>query len=261
MTQRLPDKKLIARSFSRKAGSYGAHARAQRDALQRLVAHLPAAPHSRGLWLDLGSGPGLFETMLPPNLRPVRMVCLDIAPGALRTLNELGLGWVRSVQGDIEALPFRSGCCDGVVVASVLQWTGEPARTLARCARLLRPGGRLLFSVFLTDYLRELAAARTKLFGAGLPISLPSRTEITRAVTDAGLELRRQEHLREVLYFSSAMAVIKHLAGAGATATAQPAGHPTRLFELCRTYEERYRTAQGVAATSDILVGMAARRE
>jgi SAM-dependent methyltransferase len=164
------------------------------------------------------------------------MVCLDIAGGALGRLDELGAGWVSGVRGDIEALPLRPGSFDRIIVASVLQWTADPLEVVSRCVELLRPGGQLLFSVFLAEYLRELDETRWRVSGSRLPIRLVDRLELLAVLEQAGLALVWEEHLHEVLYF------------------------PTALFALCRAYEKRYRTTRGVPATCDTLVGIAQRR-
>ncbi|MBD3316136.1 MAG: methyltransferase domain-containing protein [Chitinivibrionales bacterium] len=257
MTQHLPGKKSIAQSFSRKAASYGANARVQRNALLHLVRHLSAYPPDRSLWIDLGCGPGLFASLLPPNFRPDCMLCLDIAPGALREIRNSGLSNVRCVRGDIDALPLRSHCCDMIIMTSVLQWIADPKGTVRRCAQLLRPGGQFVFSIFLGKYLCELAEARRSVGAPPLPIHRFERAEFDGIVQSAGLEILWEEHLHEVRYFSSAMNLIKHLTGIGAGATRKPSGRPARLFQICRAYEECCRTEKGVPATSDVLVGSA----
>jgi SAM-dependent methyltransferase len=45
------------------------------------------------------------------------------------------------------ALPFESAIFDAVVAASVLEYVDSPCLVLHECARVLRPGGALLFTV------------------------------------------------------------------------------------------------------------------
>ena len=51
----------------------------------------------------------------------------------------LAPGWRR--------LPFASAAFDVVVAASVLEYVAEPAAVLRECARVLRPGGVVLYTV------------------------------------------------------------------------------------------------------------------
>jgi ubiquinone/menaquinone biosynthesis C-methylase UbiE len=49
---------------------------------------------------------------------------------------------------DGEALPFEADRFDCVYGHGVIQYTGDPARLLAECYRVLRPGGQGLFMVY-----------------------------------------------------------------------------------------------------------------
>ncbi len=80
-----------------------------------------------------------------------RVVSLELNAGRAAgnaTLTRLvGLsGLVRSVRGDAQALPFRSGGFDAAISQEALLHVPEKARVLAGCARVLRPGGRLAFT-------------------------------------------------------------------------------------------------------------------
>src|SRR6185295_17015486 len=51
---------------------------------------------------------------------------------------------VRTEVADVHDLPFRAASFDTVVVFHTLTYAEHPARALAECARVLRPGGRLV---------------------------------------------------------------------------------------------------------------------
>jgi SAM-dependent methyltransferase len=55
-------------------------------------------------------------------------------------------GWVR-LAPDWQNLPFESAAFDMVVAASVLEYVAEPAVVLGECARVVRPGGVVLYTV------------------------------------------------------------------------------------------------------------------
>jgi SAM-dependent methyltransferase len=55
-------------------------------------------------------------------------------------------GWVQLEPG-WHRLPFASAAFDVVVASSVLEYVSEPAAVLRECARVLRPGGVVLYTV------------------------------------------------------------------------------------------------------------------
>jgi len=67
-----------------------------------------------------------------------RVVLLDVDPGMLRRARGDRLS------ADAASLPLRANCCDCVVLSAILEHVVEPARTLAECRRVLRPGGRIV---------------------------------------------------------------------------------------------------------------------
>jgi SAM-dependent methyltransferase len=146
------------------------------------------------------------------------------------------------------------------VLASVLQWVRDPGTVLSACARLLRPGGLLAFAVFLEDYLRELAHARRLVGGGDLSVRRFSEDDLHALLDQSGFDVVWCERLRETRCVDGALAVIKYLAGTGATATAAGPGKPGDLHRLCRLYDKIYRGERGTPLTSDILVGIATGR-
>ncbi len=93
--------------------------------------------------LDVASGDGAVAEMVAPRARSV--TCLDIsdkvvAAGRARLAH---LPNLRFVRGDMHALPMEAATFDAVLLMTALAWTREPARVLAECARVLRPGGLL----------------------------------------------------------------------------------------------------------------------
>jgi SAM-dependent methyltransferase len=96
--------------------------------------------------LDLGCGTGELARAL--TAAGLRVTGCDISPRMLRHARDRGgcAGWVR-LEPDWRRLPFASASFDVVVAASVLEYTGEPAAVLRECARVLRPGGLVLYTV------------------------------------------------------------------------------------------------------------------
>jgi SAM-dependent methyltransferase len=111
----------------------------RRKRVNRLLAGYFAAPR---LVLDLGCGSGLTLELLGDRHR---VVATDLREEGLRAaLAADPEAWV--VRADAEALPFRDGCFDAVLVLDVLEHVDD-RRALAEARRVLRPGGRIVVTV------------------------------------------------------------------------------------------------------------------
>jgi ubiquinone/menaquinone biosynthesis C-methylase UbiE len=96
--------------------------------------------------LDLGSGAG-DVAMLAARLIGAEgeVVGVERDPAAVTAararVERVGLSNVRFVQGDVQALEGFEGGLDAIVGRLVLMYLPDPVATLARAAKLLRPGG------------------------------------------------------------------------------------------------------------------------
>jgi SAM-dependent methyltransferase len=101
---------------------------------------------ARGAVLEIGAGTGLNLPHYPPGLDELVLT----EPGA-RIGARLDLGRAptdvdaRLVRALAEELPFPDASFDTVVSTLVLCTVADPRRALGEVARVLRPGGRLLF--------------------------------------------------------------------------------------------------------------------
>ncbi|HZR12776.1 MAG TPA: class I SAM-dependent methyltransferase [Acidimicrobiia bacterium] len=121
--------------------------------------------------LELGCGAAQWSIALAGDA--ARAVGLDVSIGQLR--HARANGDVPLVLGSAEAVPLRDASFDVVFCDHGAMSFCPPERTVAECARLLRPGGRLVFCkttalVYLTwDATRErqTRTLRVPYFGIG----------------------------------------------------------------------------------------------
>ena len=95
--------------------------------------------------LDLCSGHG--NVAAASLALGARVTGLDFSPAFLAIARERHPG-VEFVEGDAMALPFGDRSADGVTVGFGVPHVPDPARLLAEARRVLRPGGRLAYSVW-----------------------------------------------------------------------------------------------------------------
>jgi 2-polyprenyl-6-hydroxyphenyl methylase / 3-demethylubiquinone-9 3-methyltransferase len=107
--------------------------------LARSRADLIPTPAHRGLTLvDLGCGGGLLAT----HVAAYRHIGVDLSARSLRHAARHG---VLSIQADAAALPLRDGTADVVVAGEVFEHVVDLPAVVSEIARVLRPGGTLVF--------------------------------------------------------------------------------------------------------------------
>ena len=72
---------------------------------------------------------------------------IDISPGLLGVARER-LPDVDLREGDMEDLPFDDESFDAVIGVNAFQFAGDSRRALREAARVMRPDGRLVASLF-----------------------------------------------------------------------------------------------------------------
>lgn len=134
--------------------------------------------------LDVGAGDGAAAAALAPYCKSLTLVDLNERLVEVARERLASFPHAKCEVADALALPFSDAAFDHVLLFHTLTYAADPKQTLAECARVLRPGGRLVLLClnrheqtditarygevhpgFSPDELRELVA------GAGLTVT------------------------------------------------------------------------------------------
>ncbi|MDP9021453.1 MAG: methyltransferase domain-containing protein [Actinomycetota bacterium] len=126
---------------------------------------IPPAPRPGAVLVDAACGGGLLR----PYVQGYRYIGVDVVASAVAVASRHG---ATALQGDITALPLRSGCADVVVAGEVFEHVAHLETAVAEIARVLRHGGTLVF-----DTINDTRSARLSLLTVGerLPGGPPPR--------------------------------------------------------------------------------------
>ncbi|MDH5637490.1 MAG: methyltransferase domain-containing protein [Nitrospinota bacterium] len=126
--------------FSRISGEYDRRGLVQKAASEKLFDELAISGGEDVL--DLGCGTGALTKRIRVQTKG-RVTGLDPSAGMIHTARESCAGLdIRFIAAKGEELSF-AGEFDVIFCNSAFQWFKDPAPTLARCLKALRPGGRI----------------------------------------------------------------------------------------------------------------------
>jgi ubiquinone/menaquinone biosynthesis C-methylase UbiE len=152
---------------------------------------------ARGRVLEIGAGTGLNLEHYPESVKEI--VFTEPEEPMARRLNRKLADAGRSgqvVQVPAEKLPFEDDSFDTVVCTLVLCTVEDPQRALSEVARILRPGGELLFLEHIRSDDPKLARWQDRLvvpwrwFGCGCNCNRPTPD----LINSSPLEIEEIEH-------------------------------------------------------------------
>ena len=157
------DKRQVRRAFSRAALRNGGRAMIADRIAEGLADRLDGADFSPRRILDLGCGAGAAFADLRRRFPDAEIVGADFSAEMLAQARAAAGAGVRLILADAEELPLPAAAADFAWSNLCREWTGE--NFIPELARVLRPGGLLVFSTLGRDTMRE---ARAALFAAGM---------------------------------------------------------------------------------------------
>jgi len=189
----------------------------------RLLEAVPLEPTATVL--DVGCGTGFPLLELAHRLGPrARLVGVDPWPGALGRAQAKSRAQQASrvvlVRGVAERLPLRDGAVDLVVSNNGLNNVQDLRSALRECARVVRPRGRLVFTMNLPETMRAFYdALEAVLAERGLDASpvaahirakRPPAAEVEAALSTSGFEIAGRTVDAFALRFASGAALFSH---------------------------------------------------
>jgi FAD/FMN-containing dehydrogenase/SAM-dependent methyltransferase len=216
--------------------------------------------------LDVGCGSGL--TLVLARQRGAAPAGLDISPGLLQVAcDRLPDADLR--EGDLEFLPFGDAAFDAVTGINAFQFAGDPRRALAEAARVTRPGGRVVASLFAAPersqgtVVHEAMSALIPPEQAAdhAPYALSAPGNLEAALADAGLSVTGDgEVVCHWRYATMDDAVKALLCSAGGARAIEAAGQDAVRDVLQRALEQFRDPPTGVVTLVNTFRWVAARR-
>lgn len=255
------DRKQVRMAFERAAGTYDRSAVLQREVGKRMLERLDLVTCSPQTVVDVGCGTGYCTRALRSRYRRARVVGVDIAQSMLKAARK-SAGWFgrqRYVCGDAGHLPLADHIADIVVSNLTLQWC-DTDKVLAEFARILRPGGLLMFTSFGPDTLRELRVAWQAVDNRAHVHDFVDLHDFGDALMRAGLAEPVMDAEHFVLTYPDVEAVLRELKALGAhnVSHGRHRGLTGKtLFRLFReAYAQQARDGQ-IPATYEVVYGHA----
>jgi malonyl-CoA O-methyltransferase len=255
-----PVKADVAESFSRAAAHYDSAAHLQREVGARLLEKLTVTALDPQCILDLGCGTGHFQPLLMKAFPDASYLGLDLAPGMVDYARSRSAGAAGWMVGDAEYLPLASDSKDLIFSSLAVQWCDNPSRLFAELGRVLRPGGRCVFTSLGPSTLKELRSAWAAVDGHQHVNTFLSCEELRAGaskLTGISLQLHRELFSMEYDKVGELLGELKTI-GAHNMNRGRPTGLTSRraLQGMLRAYES-WRDEHGkLPASYEVLFGV-----
>ena len=249
------DKQLISRNFSLSAQHYDEHAIMQREMADRLFSLLTTYDLQLTTILDIGCGTGYLTGKLAERFPSARVEGIDIAPGMIEVANKLKRENITFKIGDGEDIRgvgdevWGMGEYDLIVSNASLQWMSVE-KVFASVAKLLKPGGLLVFSTFGPKTLSELKECGFKVNEFPDTIAIEGLTKPNFQNIFLASQVSREK-------FGDVKELVYHLKELGAQTSAGENKFTPAAF---RAYKQKYGSQDGIAASFELVYGVFRRK-
>ncbi|MCK9637677.1 MAG: malonyl-ACP O-methyltransferase BioC [Methylobacter tundripaludum] len=250
------DKAKIRQSFAAASVTYDGVADLQRSVGKALLDSVDKE-NPAGTLLDLGCGTGFLTAGLSARTRPI--IALDIALPMLQVtrtklIDTANVGYVCA---DAEQLPLAGHVVDGVFSNLALQWCVNLEGVFADIKRVLKPGGRLVFSIFGPQTLQELKAAWAEADDFNHVNDFYSERRLRRFLQLAGYTEIVVETKVYISNYDSVLTLMKELKHIGAhnvlAGRNKSITTKAQMQRMVAAYE-RHRTGELIPATFEVIM-------
>lgn len=244
------DKRKAQRSFARAAADYDRNAVLQHEIGARMLERLDFVRLAPQRVLDLGCGTGRASQALLRRYPKAEVIALDFALPMLAVARRRGR-WLRRprcICADLDHLPLAAHSVDLVFANAALQWSADPLQAFAGIARVLRPGGLLMFTSFGPDTLHELRAAWAEVDGESHVHGFIDLHDYGDMLLAAGFADPVMDVERMRLTYAEPLQLMREIKAIGAANASIVRSRGLlgreRLQRVCAAYE-RFRDAEG----------------
>ncbi|CAN97901.1 transcriptional regulator, ArsR family [Sorangium cellulosum So ce56] len=152
--------------------------------------------------LDVGSGDGAAASALAPYCRS--LTCVDSSSRMIEAARERfsTQPHVRAEVADVHALPFGDASFDSILVFHTLTYAEDPPRALEECARVLRPGGRVVILSLDAHQQREITVPYGERHPGFSPADIRAmltRVKLDVAASEVACRETKKPHFQVVL--------------------------------------------------------------
>lgn len=252
----------VRKSFGDAAKTYDEAAVLQREVATRMLERLEYIKASPKRILDLGCATGEYSARLAKQYKSAQVFSLDIAMPMLKEVKRRST-WrrpLRTICGDIQALPIADNSIDLIFSSLALQWVGSLDDAFSEFRRVLRPGGFVLFSSFGPDTLKELRASWAEVDNEKHVHDFIDMHDIGDAMLRAGLSQPVMDVETITLTYNDAYALMRELKEIGAHNIAQTRSRhltsKSRLQAVVKAYEQ-FRVDGVLPASYEVVYGHA----
>jgi malonyl-CoA O-methyltransferase len=241
------DRRVARRRFERAARTYEKASGLEREVEARMLERLDYVKIAPRRILDAASGPP--RRALGKRYPHAEVIALDFALGMLRPARWKLFGRNLSVCADLERLPIEPGAVDFIWCNMALHWLSEPLPAFREFARVLAPGGLVMFSTLGPDTLKELRGAA----GASRVHSFIDMHDLGDMLVAAGFSAPVMDMELLSFTYKDSGTLLHDLRSSGQTSAR--ADRPRGLAG--RAFGERLRAALAPRATFEIVYGHA----
>lgn len=250
----------IAKSFDSAINSYDISARLQRYTGKHLMPWLP--DREELTVIDLGCGTGFFTELLASKFEHV--IGVDISSKMLNFTQQNRQGVDLLVAGDAYQLPFQNNSIDLIYSNLVIQWCSNLPHVISELIRVLKPGGKFIFTTLLDETLSELKSSWAQVDADKHVIDFRKSAEL-ETFFNTEQSILAEHHVQDViLEYENVLHLAKELKGLGANHVPEKQGKglagKEKWQKMTKAYEDFVEPSGIYPATYRVFSGVVVKK-